>query len=104
MIAITDHDEIAGALKPTSNHYARILANRLDIAHVGNSDAHVVGAIGLGATDFEGINAAGLLIALKNKTSKVRKQKERSAFRVLSSWGVRYMESAFVRMTGLARA
>jgi hypothetical protein len=41
---------------------------------------------------------------LKNKTTKVRKQKEWSAFRVLGSWGIRYMESAFIRVTGLARA
>jgi predicted metal-dependent phosphoesterase TrpH len=94
----------ATALDRISNHYARILASRLDIAHVGNSDAHVVDAIGLGATEFEGSSAADLLAALKNKTTKIRKQKEWSAFRVLSSWGIRYMGSAFIRITGLARA
>ncbi len=94
----------ATALDRISNHYARILASRLDIAHVGNSDAHVVDAIGLGATEFEGNSAADLLNALKNKTTKVRKQKEWSAFRVMGSWGLRYMESAFVRMAGLARS
>lgn len=94
----------ATALDRITNHYARILASSLDIAQVGNSDAHVVDAIGLGATEFEGSSAADLLIALKNKTTKVRKQKEWSAFRVLSSWGMRYMESAFVRMAGLGRA
>jgi predicted metal-dependent phosphoesterase TrpH len=94
----------ATALDRISNHYARILASRLDIAHLGNSDAHVMDAIGLGATEFEGNTAADLLIALRNKTTKVRRQKEWSAFRVLGSWGVRYVERAFVRMTGLARA
>jgi predicted metal-dependent phosphoesterase TrpH len=94
----------ATALDRISNHYARILASRLDIAYVGNSDAHVVDAIGLGATEFEGHSAADLLVALKNKTTKVRKQKEWSALRVLGSWGIRYMESAFIRVTGLARA
>lgn len=94
----------ATALDRISNHYARILANRLDIAQLGNSDAHVVDAIGLGSTEFEGSTAAELLTALKNKTTKVRKQKEWSAFRILGSWGIRYMGSAFIRMTGLARA
>jgi predicted metal-dependent phosphoesterase TrpH len=92
------------ALDRISNHYARILANGLDIAHVGNSDAHVVDAIGIGATEFEGNSAADLLIALKNKTTKVRRQKEWSTFRVLSSWGVRYLESAILRMSTMARA
>ncbi len=93
----------ASTLDRISNHYARILANRLDIAQIGSSDAHVVDAIGLGATEFEGSNAADLLTALKKKTTKIRKQKEWSAFKVLSSWGMRYMESAFIRLTGLAR-
>jgi predicted metal-dependent phosphoesterase TrpH len=94
----------ATALDRISNHYARILASRLEIAHVGNSDAHVVDAIGLGATEFEGSTAADLLTALKNKTTKVRKQKEWSAFRVLSSWGIRYLGSAFTRMSAMVRA
>ncbi|MBI5943126.1 MAG: PHP domain-containing protein [Chloroflexi bacterium] len=94
----------ATALDRISNHYARLLANGLDIAHVGNSDAHVVDAIGLGATEFEGNTAADFLIALKNKNTKVRKQKEWSAFRIVSSWGMSYMGSAFVRLSGVARA
>jgi len=94
----------ATALDRISNYYASILAGRLDIAHVGNSDAHTVGALGLGATEFEGSSAADLLTALKNKTTKVCKQKEWSALRVLGSWGIRYMESVFIRVTGLARA
>lgn len=92
----------ATALDRLGNHYARILASRLDIAHVANSDAHVADAIGLGANEFEGNSAVDLLNALKNKNIKVRKQKEWSAFRILSSWGIRYVESAFIRITGLA--
>ena len=92
----------ATVLDRISNHYARILANRLDVTHVGNSDAHVVEAIGLGATEFEGNCAADLLVALKNGATKVRKQKEWSAFRILGSWGIRYVESAFVRMSTMA--
>lgn len=93
----------ATAIDRMSNHYAFILACRLDITQTGSSDAHIVDTIGFGATEFEGYSAADLLIALKNGRTKVRKQKEWSAFKVLGSWGLRYMESAFVRMTGLAR-
>lgn len=92
----------ATALDKISNHYARILASRLNITQVGNSDAHIVDAIGLGATEFDGNTAADLLVALKNGTTKIRRGKEWSAFRILSSWGMRYVESAFVRM-GTAR-
>ena len=91
----------ATALDRISNHYARILASRLDIAHVGNSDAHVVDAIGLGASEFEGNTAADLLIALKNKTTKVLKQNEWSMFKIMGSWALNYIGSVFIRL-GLA--
>ncbi|MBC7875738.1 MAG: PHP domain-containing protein [Anaerolineales bacterium] len=94
----------ATALDKMSNHYARILANRLNITQVGNSDAHVVEALGLGATEFEGNSAADLLSALKNGKTRIRKQKEWSAFRILGSWGMRYIESALVRRGTAVRA
>jgi len=87
-----------------SNHYANILAGRLNIAKTGSSDAHIIDTIGFGATEFEGSSAADLLIALKNKTTKIRRHKEWSAFKILGSWGIRYIESAFVRMSAMARA
>jgi predicted metal-dependent phosphoesterase TrpH len=91
----------ATSLDRMGNQYARILSNRLNITQVGNSDAHVLQAIGLGATEFEGKSAEDLLIALKNGTTKIRKGKEWSAFRVLGSWGIHYLGSAFERI-GLA--
>ena len=87
-----------------SNHYANILASQVNIAKTGSSDAHIIDTIGFGATEFEGKTAADLLLALKNRTTKVRRHKEWSAFRILSSWGLRYMGSAFVRITAFARA
>ena len=87
-----------------SNHSANLLASRLKIAKTGSSDAHIIDTIGFGVTDFDGRSAADLLTALKNKTTRVCKQKEWSALRILSSWGIRYMESALIRMTRLARA
>jgi predicted metal-dependent phosphoesterase TrpH len=92
------------AIDRISNHYANILASRLRIAKTGSSDAHTIDTIGFGVTEFEGHTAADLVSALRNKTTKARRQKEWSAFRILGSWGIRYMESAFVRMAGLARA
>ena len=80
------------------NHYARILANRIDIAQTGSSDAHILETIGFGATEFEGKSAPDLLVALRNGTTKVRKQNEWSGFKILSSWGMRYLGSAFVRL------
>lgn len=92
------------AIDRLSNHYARIFANGLNIAQTGSSDAHIVDTIGFGATEFPGTSAADLLKALRERATRVRKIKEWSAFRVLSSWGFRYLESAFLRLTGLTRA
>jgi predicted metal-dependent phosphoesterase TrpH len=92
------------AIDRISSHYANILASRLNVAKVGNSDAHTIDTMGFGVTEFEGNTAADLVSALRNKTTKVRKQAEWSAFRILGSWGFRFVGSAFIRMTELARA
>ena len=85
------------------NNYAHILANRLDIGQTGSSDAHVVEAIGLGATEFEGHTAKDLLSALSKGKTVVRRQKEWNSVRILGSWGIRYVESTFERMSTMAR-
>ena len=92
------------AIDRISNHYANILASRLHIAKTGSSDAHTIDTMGFGVTEFEGRTAADLVSALRNKTTKARRQKEWSAFRILGRWGIRYMGSAIIRMTGMARA
>jgi predicted metal-dependent phosphoesterase TrpH len=81
-----------------SNHYARILANRLRITQTGSSDAHILPTIGFAETEFEGTTAQDLLAALRSGKTKVRKLNEWSAFRVLGSWGVHYLGSAFARI------
>jgi len=81
------------------NHYAAILASRLNIARTGNSDAHTIDTMGFGVTEFEGHTAAELLTALRNKTTKVRRQNEWSVVRILGSWGINYMRSAFLRLS-----
>jgi predicted metal-dependent phosphoesterase TrpH len=92
------------AIDRISNHYANILASRLHIAKTGNSDAHTVDTIGFGVTEFEGHTAADLVSALRNKATKARRQKEWSPLRILGSWGIHYLGSAFIRITGLAWA
>lgn len=81
-----------------SNPYAFMLACQLDIAQTGSSDAHVLDTIGFGLTEFDGRTAADLLVALKDGTTKVRRQKEWSMFKILGSWIVNYIGSAFVRL------
>ncbi|MBE0669186.1 MAG: PHP domain-containing protein, partial [Anaerolineales bacterium] len=64
------------AIDRVSNHYAHLLATRLKISQTGSSDAHVLEAIGLGATEFLGKTAADFRSALRSGDTKVRKQKE----------------------------
>ncbi len=92
------------AIDRLSNHYAEIFTNTLPIAHIGNSDAHTIDTIGFGATEFPGTTAADLLISIRERTTQVRKINEWSAFRVLGSWGIRYLESTFARLSLLSQA
>ena len=87
----------ATTLDRWSNHYARILAERLDIAQTGSSDAHVVEAIGLGATEFDGHTTQHLIDALQTKNVRIHKQKEWNSVRILGSWAANYVGSAFTR-------
>ena len=76
---------------------ARLLTSRLNVASVGNSDAHVLDAIGLGATEFAGTNAADLLSALRSGQTNIRRQKEWNVVRILGSWAINYVGSLFTR-------
>ena len=86
------------AIDRISNHASRIFAQGLNIAQTGNSDSHIIDTIGFGATEFPGTTAADLLKALHERTTRVKKMNEWSALRVMSSWGLRYIESTFVRL------
>lgn len=96
LIAIETYN--ATTIDKMSNHYARILAERLDIAQTASSDAHVVEAIGLGATEFDGHTARDLVEALKRRDVRLRKQKEWTSVRILGSWAANYVGSAFTRL------
>jgi len=88
----------ATTIDKMSNHYARILGNKLNLAQTASSDAHVIEAIGLGATEFEGHTAQDLLHALQTGKVQIRKQKEWHSIRILGSWAAQYVGSTFVRL------
>jgi predicted metal-dependent phosphoesterase TrpH len=88
----------ATAIDRLSNQSARLMAKGLPVAKVGNSDAHILSAIGLGATEFTGSSAADLINAIKNRKTRIRKQKEWTAFRILGLWAVNYVGSTFTRL------
>ena len=77
---------------------ARLLTSRSGLASVGNSDAHVLGAIGLGATEFPGKGAAALLSALRSGATSVRRREEWNAIRIIGSWALNYVGSSFMRL------
>ncbi len=90
----------ATALDRESNQQAEALAAECPgIAQVGNSDAHIVQAIGLGATEFLGCTAADLLEALWIGATDVRRGTELSSARMLSTWALNYIISAPARVT-----
>jgi len=100
LIAIETYN--ATVIDKVSNHYARVLADRLDITQTASSDAHVIEAIGLGATEFEGHTVQHLIDALKQGNVNLRKQKEWNSARILGSWATHYIGSAFTRLANAA--
>lgn len=89
----------ATSLDREGNHYADVLANRYHVSKVGSSDAHILDAIGLGATEFPGSTAAELLTALQDGTTAVRKGREWNSFKILGSWFAKYAASAMNRFS-----
>lgn len=100
LIAIETYN--ATTIDKMSHHYARILSDRLDIAQTASSDAHIVEAIGLGATEFDGNTAQDLIAALKKGDVRICKQKEWNSVRILGSWATHYIGSAFTRLANAA--
>lgn len=92
----------ATTLDKMSNHYAHILANRLSLAHTASSDAHIVEAIGLGATEFDGHTTQDLINALQEGNVRHRKKREWNSVRILGSWAANYVGSAFTRIANAA--
>ena len=100
LIAIETYN--ATTIDKMSNHYARILADRLNITQTGSSDAHIVEAIGLGSTEFDGHTVQDLIKALHKGSVRIHKQKEWNSVRILGSWAANYVGSAFTRLANAA--
>ena len=100
LIAIETYN--ATTLDRMSNHYAHILADRLNITQTGSSDAHVVEAVGLGATEFDGHTAQELIEALRTGKVNIRKQREWNPVHILGSWAANYIGSALTRLANTA--
>lgn len=100
LIAIETYN--ATVIDRMSNHYAHLLANRLDIARTASSDAHVLEAIGLGATEFDGHTTKDLIIALRKRQTRQRKQKQWNTIRILASWAANYIGSVLSRLANIA--
>lgn len=92
----------ATAIDRMSNHYAHILGEHLGIAKLGNSDAHVAEAVGLGATEFDGHTARDLLKAIRKQKTSIHKKKEWNSVRILGSWAANYVGSALKRFSSAA--
>ncbi len=88
----------ATALDREGNHAAKILAERSGVAQTGSSDAHVLEAIGLGATIFPGQGVGDLVAALWAGTTQVRTGPEWGAAQVLGKWAAGYLLSAPSRL------
>jgi len=88
----------ATALDRESNAHAQALAaERPGIAQVGNSDGHILEAIGLGATEFLGCTAADLLEALWIGATEVRRGAQLGSARMLGTWALNYVLSTPAR-------
>ncbi len=67
----------ASALDREGNFQAQALADEFPgLARVGNSDAHILHSIGMGATEFLGCTAADLLEALWTGATAVRQGRQ----------------------------
>jgi predicted metal-dependent phosphoesterase TrpH len=83
----------ATTLDRQGNQAAKILAERAGVSQTGSSDAHVLEAIGLGATLFPGHSIPELVAALWTGTTLVQKGPEWGTARVLGKWVADYLIS-----------
>jgi len=58
------------AFPPGSNTFTKVICGRLNVAYVGNSDAHTLNAIGSGKTLFEGTTANDLRRAIEAQQTR----------------------------------
>lgn len=80
----------AGIFHSGSNHLAEAYAHTQNVAHVGNSDSHVIFTIGRGATEFAGRTAADLRRALETGSTRVLKPQGVPKLDQILGWVPRY--------------
>ncbi len=85
-------------LDQESSHGAKILAEHWDLAETGSSGAHVLEAIGRGATVFPGQTISNLVAALWLGTTQVQKGPQWNTAQALELWAANYLISTPVRM------
>lgn len=88
----------ATTLDRAANHAARSWAERFGITQTGSSDAHVLEAIGLGATEFDGHTIPEFLAALWTGNTRVRRGAEWGPVQVLGRWAASYLMSTPAHM------
>lgn len=76
----------AGLLFNESNRSTLELADGLDIAQVGGSDAHLAWMVGQGATEYPGSGAEDLRRALVNHTTRPMVGAQRGVPRLVRGW------------------
>lgn len=72
-----------------SNREAARMAQRLPVARVGNSDAHLLWLVGQGATYFPGKSASDLRNALVNRQTSIVRGRRKSNMVMIPHWLVR---------------
>jgi predicted metal-dependent phosphoesterase TrpH len=91
----------ATAIDKVSNHHAHRLGKRLGLAKLGNSDAHIVEAIGLGMTEFPGHTASELIEAIRCRKTVIHKQQPWNSAYILLRWAASYVVSSFARFVNV---
>lgn len=88
----------ATALDREGNQHAEaLIAEYPGMAKIGSSDAHILRAIGLAATEFPGCTAADLLEALWVGATDVHRGIHLNSAWMLGTWAINYIASAPAR-------
>lgn len=80
----------AGLFHRSSNCDAQNLARTLPLAHLGNSDSHLVHTIGQASTLFPGSTPADLRLALETRQTGVRLGRLSNGWSIVGNWLPRY--------------
>jgi predicted metal-dependent phosphoesterase TrpH len=81
----------AGLVHLKSNQIAQKLAERLPVARLGNSDAHLLWVIGRGMTEFYGWTALNLRYAMESHRTRAVPGPSYSSARLVGHWLSRFL-------------